>query len=1092
MLPLISIPHLLGALTCKDVKTLYKDNACCGEPENAIVSPECVMQASQTSYDVNSLLSNLHEHMQVGNNKFHFAIDSRDGSIRIRATEGTPYSSNITLRKDGAVDHVCETMQDCIYSHSLIDGLITGPTESSYAYKFIVDPDGLTGKSLSMSVLATRLRLWDAQNKIPPHMKAVALAMKAGYEAAWARAKPIQYVFTRNADLYHIMAALINTQFDFFGSLFGNVANVVSRLNSRDLTPSDTFSSQNVNWGSDDSSDKVTASSYLALGKNYMKEGSTGYMVGTPHWYNLGFYAFGVHNYHVQGKRHVKGGLGLMTFKWPSNDQLSAFTVTVGGAKHNVGVAVELVSPTSYRIGTTEYPIEYDTITMSNGYNYLVPKTKYGFIGGRFDERYHNGEKLKYYEGDIFNMTSFRKDGSISTITPKLLCVYDHFKTSDDVQNFADVTELSSVQEYIEFLERDDQQSSGSIDNSAIDKDGYIMVHSLLPVDHDPALYKSIFKAMMLPGNEDELQFATQMTADELIVDGSSVEVAQALDKNVNRVGYKRRTVLRTDAVTTFINHANQGIPEKHYDFFRPYKNDRISATGGHNPYHTYQLAGTVGGVDLPLEALRKNNPSAFEGLLDQILFYKGFMFNKALSNYDHILKAVGLLHAEPDGTIVCSNDLEEYKNPTNKLTAEEADEKLLFNYESAWATRFLPGIVSALESAASKVPDWTKPAFAGLNLKSAVTSTIGEAEVLAAIDVLKHWNMRYDMNARGAGMYTAMGYRMWASLYWPNIGDAMSKTFDENSLSAPFASQLKNTFEAKGVVASGLPHYMNDIAENKFNLMDLAPNFNATDNTVRPLTEEDALQIMIARVSKPSKFNAGALSIKNPNNANEYYTGQEMAMDALLLGIYDLAQVDDVLHLSYATSDGGVTDTTDVATTVSEKVNRTWGSLHRQVLVNDTNPNSPGFNREYPMPSGQDSFYSGLLSEPRTVGYYSAGKTTYGPEYTNNLGTTIFSGTFPASRRLFTRGYLGETGGDAFMQRQVGDGTKLDAKMWKFTGNSALTVRNRYGMYYYQNSLLPPSLDTANPLMGTVDQSVTRSTLSSAVPLLEAARPAL
>lgn len=1090
MLPLISIPHLLGALTCKDVKTLYKDNACCGEPENAIVSPECVMQASQTSYDVNSLLSNLHEHMQVGNNKFHFAIDSRDGSIRIRATEGTDYASNITLRKDGTVDHVCDTMQDCIYSHSLIDGFIKGPTESSYIYKNYIDPDGLTGTALSMSILATRLRLWDAQNKLPPYLKANALALKAGYDAAFARTSSAQYMFTREMDLYHVMASMLNSQYDFWGNLFVNAANVVARLNNGEVTPDNTFSSQNVNWGNNDGDEKVSMSSALTVGKSYMKGGATGYMLGAPHFYNMGVFLFTAHNYHIKGKRYFRAGVSGNRWPFPSNDQLNAASITLGEAKHNFGVAVELVSPTSYRIGSTEYPIEYETITLGNGKNYLVPKTKYGFIGGRFDERYHNGAKLKYYEGDIFNMTSFRQDGSISNLTPKLLCVYDHFKTSEDVQNFADLSGLSSVEELIDSLEQYNQVGFGSGDWSAMDKDGFLVIHSQLPVDHDPALYKSIFKAMMLPGNEDELQFATQMTADELIVDGSSVEVAQALNKNVNRVSHNKRTVLRTDVVTTFVNHANDGLGDKHYDFFRPYKNDRISATGRHNPYHTYQLAGTVGGVDLPLEALRKNNPSAFEGLLDQILFYKGFIWAKTLSNYDHILKAVGLLHAEPDGTIVCSNDLEEYKNPTNKLTGEEADEKLLFNYESAWATRFLPGIVSALESAASKVPDWTKPAFAGLN--PAVTSTIGEAEVLAAIDVLKHWNMRYDMNARGAGMYTAMGYRMWASLYWPNIGDAMSKTFDENSLSAPFASQLKKTYEATSAFITGLPHYMNDIAENKFDLMDLAPNFNPTDNTVRPLTEEDALQIMIARVSKPSKFNAGALSIKNPNNVSSYYTGQEMAMDALLLGIYDLAQVDEVLHLSYATSDGGVTDTTDVATTVSEKVNRTWGSLHRQVFVNDPNPNSPGFNREYPMPSGQDSFYSGLLSEPRAGGYLSAGLPIYGPEYRNNLGTGIFSGTWPASNALYTRGYLGQSAGDAFMQRQVGDGTKLDAKVWRFHGNSALTVRNRYGMYYYQNSLLPPSLDTANPLMGTVDQSVTRSTLSENVPLLEAARPAL
>lgn len=1088
MLPLASIAPSLGTLTCQDVKSLYKENACCGKPGNPIVSPECVMQASQTSYDVNSLLSNLHEHMQVGNNKFHFAIDSRDGSIRIRATEGTDYASNITLRKDGTVDHVCDTMQDCIYSHSFIDGLIAGPSESTYFYKYFVKPDALNGQSISQSILATRLRLWDAQNKLPPHVKAIALAVKAGYESAWARARPAQYMFTREMDLHHVMAIMLNGQYDFQGSLLQNVAWVVARLNGGDLTPDDTFSAQNVKWENDDDDERVTMSSSLSVGSSYMKGGVTGYTLSSPHYDNMGVFMFSAHNYHVKGKRYFRGGANTIRWPWPSNDQLNAASVTLGYAKHNFGVAVELASSTSYRIGTTEYPIEYETITVGTT-NYLVPKTKYGFIGGRFDERYHNGAKLKYYEGDIFNVTSFRQDGSVSTLTPKLLCVYDHFKTPEDVQNFVDLAGLSSVEEFIDALERHDQVGFGNGDTSAMDKDGFLVVHSKLPVDHDPALYKSIFKAMMLPGNEDELQFATQMTADELIIDGSSVEVAQALNKNVNRVSHNKRTVLRTDAVTTFVNHANQGMADNHYDFFRPYKNDRISATGWQNPYHTYQLAGTVGGVDLPLESLRKNNPSAFEGLLDQILFYKGFMWAKSLSNYDHILKAVGLLHAEPDGTIVCSTDLEEYKNPTNKLTAEEADEKLLFNYESAWATRFLPGMVSALESTASKVPDWTKPAFAGLN--PVVTAIIGEAEVLAAIDVLKHWNMRYDLNARGAGMYTAMVYRMWASLYWPNIGDAMSKTFDENSLSAPFASQLKKTYEAR-TYAAGLPHYMNDIAEHKFDLMDLAPNFNATDGTVRPLTEEDALQIMIARVSKPSKFNAGALSIKNPNDANAYYTGKEMAMDALLLGIYDLAQVDDVLHLSYATADGGVTDTTDVATTVSEKVNRTWGALHRQVFVNDPNPNSPGFNREYPMPSGQDSFYSGLVSEPRSGGYSSAGFYTYGTEYRNNLGTKIFSGTWPASNALYTRGYLGQSGGDAWMQRQVGDGTKLDAKAWRFHGNAALTIRNRHGMYYYQNSLLPPSLDTANPLMGTVDQSVTRSTLGEKVPLLQAAQPAL
>jgi hypothetical protein len=112
--------------------------------------------------------------------------------------------------------------------------------------------------------------------------------------------------------------------------------------------------------------------------------------------------------------------------------------------------------------------------------------------------------------------------------------------------------------------------------------------------------------------------------------------------------------------------------------------------------------------------------------------------------------------------------------------------------------------------------------------------------------------------------------------------------------------------------------------------------------------------------------------------------------MDALLLGIYDLAQVDETLYLSYATENGGVTDTTDVATTVIEKFSRTWGVLHTQVLVNDPNPNNPSHNRLYPMPSGQDSFTSGTLSEPRQGGYVSADKSTYGPEYTNNLGKVI------------------------------------------------------------------------------------------------------
>jgi hypothetical protein len=70
-------------------------------------------------------------------------------------------------------------------------------------------------------------------------------------------------------------------------------------------------------------------------------------------------------------------------------------------------------------------------------------------------------------------------------------------------------------------------------------------------------------------------------------------------------------------------------------------------------------------------------------------------------------------------------------------------------------------------------------------------------------------------------------------------------------------------------------------------------------------------------------------------------------------------------------------------------------------------------------------------------------------------------------------------------MQRQVGNGTKLDAKMWTYYGNNALTIENRYGLYYYQNSIIPPiSLDEPNPLGESINEEDNYLTIRTKVPV--------
>lgn len=1060
-----------------------------------------------TNFNLNSLLNNFESNI-LGQDKFKLTVDAF-GNLKIVPQlnlNSSNYKAKVEIDNSGRYTVTGDDIQSCMYMVQLVMTLVN-PADIGqrrlFTCGYSADPAG----NLCANYIKMKLIELEVDGKIPPVLyslgKAISEANNDAYDLVLSKFRnnmrklSIIDGVVLAIGFAHVLSA--DCLFSVFTNMFTNTwLQYVLFQNNLGPKPS------GLNQDLDIPNKENKASAYLKLGKNYLSDGNS-VSIGSPHWYNVG--TWNLQNIRmIISKENLEFTLGFIgsipvpfLFGWNKNSLFDSSSVGYGDSIYLPYVNLVDISGSSYYIGNTVNSIDFEgPVIMDWPSNSNTIQT----LGGSYTSS--NTKKLelnipctKYGPIVGWDSTNNRVYSLPNKVNSDFLVACE--------KAYTEWLFLISTQDRINYINKYGGLWGLSNDFAFADKNGNIAAYCVKTQQVLPysKIYRNCANTCYNPSTPTDINFCNISHRGGFfynILNGSDPDVYTSLCHSSNEWGQdnlgnvRGEIVVSTDVVQTCVQHSNTQVidlaPVFNYDVMK------AAVDINFNPRLLLNLVGTVNGVKNPLEDTRVNNFDVYIEMMSQIQTYS-YLPTKANNIYNMLYANLGLITIDKSGNTTFVSDINEWKNPTKKLTTKQA---LNLDYDkiSYKMKKSLPGVVAYLESYfTNNEPDWNSPYLAAVitqgtagtgNIRfidsNQAKNAVNKAVCLDAVKVLKNWNHDYEINSVGAFLN---------QIFWQRVQTRI-RAFALTQLAALQKSNslFSNLPAFSDSSNMSLDNYYNDIClpENKYTWLDAIPNFKKNDNNVyvkeRDLTEDDRWRIFQRRVSTGFGFDANGLLEVGKNatgtglNTPPVNNGQLMH-ECFIAALLDIYQCNDTIKVALCNDKGDLTFVTSTARTdtpannIADKIRRPWGYMHTFVYPLDFD--SSGNFIQYAMPYDQDSWIGGGITEFRQTVNFSViggGYTGYVTGYTfpntdlkaSYTGVTasnrpasvnqIFNGS--PNRPFFRDGFLGIVGGAAFMLNSSFDknGKSNLAFRNSFGADATNSLLYRKSLYYIQNDITP------------------------------------
>ncbi len=1116
------------------------------------------LEQTQPLKYMNSVMSNISETFQMNSKRFHIEI-AGDGTLKIVPTLTNTYSGSMQLLTDGRQIVTAEDYQSAWYVNYLYT-LLSNPIDTGallkgwfgdlQTYGELANGIPATYGKLTNEYTKMRLREFQTKGKIPPMVTSIAKAFLQAANDAYGllNSNLKTYVDVRQYEVIDMIAVLVS-----YSRIFGQEkwigSNFLSKYWLNFLLNINGFSAAvaplpNVDIGLDNNSGfPNTASAHVAIGKDYISNGKC-INIGSYHWYNYGTYAltpvwFNIPSENLFFQSLTQLGLPGTIATSHSSDMIVQ-GATVGAEADNYYIQVKLEKDptaeftstgsivsrndqfTSYYIGNTLYPIEYDgPIKMTiggTGYQMTIPRTKYGPIF-----------TMNTSTGPIALTANAGGGAATYNLQPGYaLCILDPISEGWLEGNEAAYrSNWKSVEDVVNHYKKYGEGFCINFATSAVDNKGYVFAAAQdVNIRADTDYCKRIEQNIYSPTTDADINWINYTTPPyaRKIVDGSDADIFTSFCVP-NKVFGKsdiddlKIPQLSTNAITTAVQHSNSlyidQTPLQTPDL------DRAVLVAPTNGTFLLQNMGTISpSANLAvsgtgyLEATRTQNTGGYMAAMRQIMTYP-VMRSRNINIWYKVYSRLGLVSWSKANGYQVNQSTTAWANPTPMTMASAQSIYTDFGMQNVYP--FWNDLVSAIKTGAAGGINWTKPYFntnasavypyvsytGSVYASNQTAINTALPGVVSLFDNFDPTNA-YSLNATGTFVVLATMYR------------AMQRF---NILKANYTTRAQaqhNIFAGKTpITTQTTPGYGSDshwsalnqaIAVNEFNeYQHVLPNFATTAtgsytgvwSKTRELTTDDQWRIFINRMTYPNGFSASKqIPQANPSQPLDPQTPIDLIMDALVDALVDIGQIDNSWILSYVNADNSVTEVTSTATTLLEKASRTWGSVNTIVFPYDMD--STGNNlRLYPIQYGQERQLGTALYQ-----YYDAGNFSYIPSLlpsatganTNNNatnGTTaarrIFNPTYAGNgpNSLYKNGYVKQGGGSA-QQRilyATSSTTPMVEQRYSLWSNNPITTFDYRGSIRYMQTNTLPTTGDSRPTQYTFNSnSYDRNTFNTGI----------
>lgn len=978
-----------------------------------------------TNFNLTSLLTGFASNIIGIQDKFQLTVDAF-GNLKIIPVLTLPssaYKATASVNIDGQWTVTGDDIQSCFYMYQLMATLID-PTEVANRRAICCGKMYSVADCLGAAYYKMKIMELEVAGQVPPVLLSFAKAIQQANNDAKELVQPqFQSSFVDMTIIDGLCCLLWSTNVGMLDGTFDINSNMLTPywiqyvLYQNNLGPKPTMSNPlslpplgqgelNQNVGIPDKNSR-TASAFLKVGSAYVKEGK-GVALGSSHWYNIGFFEMNIVKMVVPSQNidfiltHLKTIPLLPNF---NSSSLLANSNSNGNADSLYIPYVNLANPTgtSYMIGNSEYPIEFEGPITLNwtpevstiidnvfGYSYStsqtgplklnIPCTKYGPIAA-WDEP--NNRVYSY----PLKITS-----NYLTEMSKL---------------FTEMIFFTSAEQYMEFV----RQYGGAkydIDMSILDNSGNIFCynqgsHLLLGYQK---IYDNAANSLYNPLSANDVSFANTSNNSQFwynIVNGSDPDVYTSLCFPANNWGQDNLgnvqgdIIIDTGIVNTMVQHSNTEVND-----FTPgfeYNINHASVDILFNPRQLLELSGVnlISGQTGALEATRLANTGTYNEMMNQVSVYRPLV-NKADSIYHCLYNNMGLISYNSSGAIsLTTGALSEWKTPSDahKLTMTGAM-NLQFDRTAYRMKPNQPQIAEFLESwFASNGPDWTSeylntiisPEISnGQSIKfisaAQATGAITQAVLQDAVNVYKNWDCTFNINSTGAHL----AYQMWFRVYNRYYG-----SINEQLVAQQFTNSLTSTLAGEGSYYVDYwliwaDQFLNSIApeESTYKWWYAVPNFtgplDGSDvwTKTRELTQDDRWNIFLNRLQYPYGFdpNKPASYIIDPTLGTGCFappsTNGQLFQESFIAAVLDIYQLYDTIDVSYVDPYLSLNTVTYAAPTdtpannIAFKLRLPWGAMHTNIYPYDwSDPYDPTSNFvQYAMPYGQDNWVGGSLTQ--------------------------------------------------------------------------------------------------------------------------------
>lgn len=1066
-----------------------------------------------TNFNLNSFLNNFASNI-VGQDKFQLTVDAF-GNLKIvpkYSLTGSNYNATVEIDTLGRPTITGDDIQSCFYMTQLVLTLIA-PADVGQRRLFQSGntPDPAT--NLNFSYIEMKLMELEVQGKIPPVLYSLGKAVAQGNNDAYNLVLP---KFKANMKVLSVLEGVciivsLGTPYGL-DSLFGVADNMFANtwmqyvLFQNNLGPKPAGLNQDL----DIPAESAKTSAYLKLGKKYLSDGNA-ISIGSPHWFNVGTWDFQNIKYKIPSQDievtlPVLGGVPLfLVAGWNRDSLFDASSIGYGDSFYLPYVNLVDSTGASYYIGNTVYPIEFEgPVKMEwNGTGTIRDVLGNVYISSQTGTLSLNIPRTKY--GPIVRW---------DTVNNRVYSLASNLNEDWLVASEKVITEwpfLKSVQERNDYLKKYGNYFSLPNDGSLADKNGNISAYNggTQKVLAYPKIYKNLANSTYNPSTLNDINIICNNSnrggRGFNVLNGSDPDVYTSLCYSANEwgqddLGNIRGSILTTtDVVDTCVQHSNTQVIDLNPSFAYPINQAAIDIN--FNPRLLMNLIGVNSGVTGALELTRQNKYDTYIEMMSQIQTYST-IGQKANNIYNMLYAELGLITIGATGATTYVEDVNEWKNPTNKLTTAQALD-LDYDKVAYKIKKSNPGVVSYLESYfASNAPDWTSPFLSAVITSNTAgagqiryitaeqaTGAVTQAVLQDAVQVLKNWDYTYGMVSTGAFLNQAFWQRVHSRIRGFQ-NSQLTELQKNNSLFAP----LLPTGAFAETQNQWADLIYNDIcpAENRYTWRDAIPNFTGSFDgsvewtKVRDLTEDDRWRVFQKRISKAFGFDASGLLYQAVNatgtglSAPPTSNGQLM-QECFIASILDIYQTRDTVKVALCNSTGGYSFVTTTARTdtaannIADKIRRRWSHMH--TFINPFDFDSNGDFIQYAMPYDQESWIGGGITELRNTTNFSVVGGGYNGYIAGvNLPNYSASGSFAAvssvnrpasvnqifsnfpSRQLYRDGYVCINGGSAFLLHHSFNSTGGYNHAFRNTIgiNTTNSSLNRVAYYYLQNDITP------------------------------------